>query len=164
MSTCILTQQDCGCYKTIWNNKCCEIIWNYGRCCKIGDQFAINIEHHVHWFYIQINFTNGGSFTITTYCYRLCFLKKGAIHYIVRIQEISRMQWLEYGCYLHEGMYHLINLLHKHLHQVYVDPICNRHVPKLFIMSHPNYVVMDLFIIVINRCPLFLASRPIFDV
>ncbi len=62
----------------IWNGKCYEIVWNYDRCYKIGEQLAINIEHHVHWFYIQINFMGGGSFT--TYYYRLCFLKRGAIY------------------------------------------------------------------------------------
>jgi len=162
MSTCILTQYDYGCCMTIWNNECCKIIWNYGRCCQTGDRFAINIEHHVHWLCIQINFMHGGSFT--TYYYKLCFLKRGAIHCIVQIHEILRMQWLEYGSCLHEGIDHLINVFPKHLRQVHVDLICNKHIPKLFIMSHFNYVVPDLLVIIKNCCPHFLASEPISDV
>lgn len=95
MSTCILTQQDCGCCKTSWNNGCYEIVWpNSSTCCKIGDQFAINIEHHLHQFCIQVNFTHGGSFT--TCCYRFCFLKRGVVHCIICLHELPKMQWLEY--------------------------------------------------------------------
>jgi hypothetical protein len=105
---------------------------------------------------------HGGSFT--TYYYKLCFLKRGVIHCIVQIHEIPRMQWLKYGSCLHEGVDHLINVLPKHLQQVHVDPICNKHIPNLFIMSHVNCVVPDLFVIIINYCPCFLASKPISDV
>lgn len=115
-----------------------------------------------NWFYIQINFTHGGSYT--TYYYKLCFLKRGAIYCIVWIHEILRMQLLEYGSCFHERVDHLINVLPKHLWQVHVDPIYNKHVPELFIMFRPNYVVSNLLIIIINCCPRFLASMPISDV
>jgi hypothetical protein len=83
-----------------------------------------------------------GSFT--TYYYKFYFfMKRGAIHCISHIHDVLRVQWLENGLCFHEGVNHLINVLIEHLKQVHVDLICNRHIPKFFILFHPNYVVMD---------------------
>ncbi len=125
------------------NNKCYGwFIWNYSRCCKIGDHVVVNTEQYLHYILFQVSFMPWGSFT--TYYYKFYFfMKRGAIHCISHIHDVLRVQWLENGLCFHEGVNHLINVLIEHLKQVHVDLICNRHIPKFFILFHPNYVVMD---------------------
>jgi hypothetical protein len=56
------------------------------------------------------------------------------------------MQWLENGPYLREGINHLVDAPIEHPRQVYVNLIYNKHIPKFFIVSHPNYVVPNLLV------------------
>ncbi len=59
-------------------------------CSRIGDHFAINIEHCIHWILFQVSFTRQGSFI--TCCYRFYFsMKKGVVHRIGWIHEVPRM-------------------------------------------------------------------------
>jgi len=114
-------------------------------CCRIGDHVTINIEHCIHWILFQVNFTHRGSFTT---CYKFCFfMKKGVVHRISWIHEVPTMWWLENGPYFHEGFNHLIDAPIGHPKQVHGDFICNRHIPKKIIMSHPKYVVLDPLVI-----------------